>query len=65
MFDSNNEKEKSAKMIVGEGKCIQMWETGVIGMKKGGKRIIVGYNDSQKVPETTPLNSLVIFLVIL
>src|SRR5262249_24724840 len=44
LFDSNaTQKDKAStfKFRVGEGKVIKGWEEGILGMKKGGKRVLV------------------------
>ncbi|XP_068729870.1 FK506-binding protein 15-like [Montipora capricornis] len=40
VFDGNVETDKTFKFKTGKGKVIKGWEQGVIGMKKGSKRLI-------------------------
>lgn len=41
VFDSSREKETPFSFTVGEGVVIQGWERGLIGMKQGGRRVLV------------------------
>ncbi|XP_071981439.1 FK506-binding protein 15 isoform X2 [Engystomops pustulosus] len=41
MFDSNVQKEKLLRLKLGSGKVIKGWEDGMLGMKKGGRRLLV------------------------
>ncbi|XP_068104091.1 FK506-binding protein 15 [Hyperolius riggenbachi] len=41
MFDSNVQKDKQLRLKLGSGKVIKGWEEGMLGMKKGGKRLLV------------------------
>eukprot|EP00039_Didymoeca_costata_P010969 m.149827 g.149827 ORF g.149827 m.149827 type:complete len:531 (-) comp15019_c3_seq2:1763-3355(-) len=66
-FDSNLKADKAFKFKLGKGKVIQGWEKGVVGMKKGGKRVIVvppalGYGASG-VPGKIPANSALLFQI--
>lgn len=40
-FDNSYKKGSSFSFTVGEGKVIEGWEKGVLGMKTGGERILV------------------------
>ncbi|XP_033119102.1 FK506-binding protein 15-like isoform X4 [Anneissia japonica] len=40
-FDSNMTMDKAFRFKIGKGKVIKGWDQGVIGMKKGGKRLLV------------------------
>jgi FKBP-type peptidyl-prolyl cis-trans isomerase FkpA len=40
-FDSNRGKMVPFGLIVGAGRVIKGWDEGLIGMKKGGKRLLV------------------------
>jgi FK506-binding protein 15 len=72
LFDSNvNQKDSTAsfKIRVGDGRVIKGWEEGVLGMKKGGKRVLVippelayGKNGA---PPSIPPNARLLFEVIL
>ena len=68
LFDSNLSKEDTFKFKVGEGKVIKGWDEGIIGMKKGGKRIIIAPPElaygSKGSPPQIPSNSKLIFEVI-
>ncbi|OWF43709.1 FK506-binding protein 15-like [Mizuhopecten yessoensis] len=66
-FDSNVKTEKQFKFKIGKGKVIKGWDMGVLGMKKGSKRLLVvppalGYG-SQGAGNKIPPNSTLIFEV--
>eukprot|EP01097_Dermamoeba_algensis_P010558 TRINITY_DN7875_c0_g1_i1.p2 TRINITY_DN7875_c0_g1~~TRINITY_DN7875_c0_g1_i1.p2 ORF type:complete len:269 (-),score=57.28 TRINITY_DN7875_c0_g1_i1:1015-1788(-) len=41
VFDTNQNKDKPFRVTLGEGKVVRGWEEGIVGMKKGGKRVLV------------------------
>ncbi|KAL5484070.1 hypothetical protein EMCRGX_G020509 [Ephydatia muelleri] len=41
VFDSNAASDKSFKFKIGKGKVIKGWDEGMIGMMKGGKRLLI------------------------
>ncbi|CAG2236491.1 unnamed protein product [Mytilus edulis] len=64
-FDSNAKSDKMFRFQTGKGKVIKGWDTGVVGMKKGTKRILVvppsfGYG-SKGAGSKIPPNSTLIF----
>nr|XP_022325943.1 FK506-binding protein 15-like isoform X2 [Crassostrea virginica] len=64
-FDSNLKADKLFRFKIGQGKVIKAWDQGVIGMKKGSKRLLVvppslGYG-SQGAGNKIPPNSTLIF----
>ena len=67
VFDSNMSSEKSFKFKLGKGKVVKGWDEGMMGMAKGGKRILIipphqGYG-SQGVSGKIPPNSTLAFEV--
>eukprot|EP01087_Luapelamoeba_hula_P016036 TRINITY_DN4892_c0_g1_i7.p1 TRINITY_DN4892_c0_g1~~TRINITY_DN4892_c0_g1_i7.p1 ORF type:complete len:1578 (+),score=521.61 TRINITY_DN4892_c0_g1_i7:167-4900(+) len=66
MFDTNTNKP-AFKVNLGAGEVIRGWDEGLVGMKKGGKRIIVvpphlGYGKAGS-PPSIPSNSVLLFEV--
>ncbi|XP_075041536.1 FK506-binding protein 15 isoform X2 [Mixophyes fleayi] len=67
IFDSNLQKDKFLRLKLGSGKVIKGWEDGMLGMKKGGKRLLaippaLGYG-SQGFSGRIPSNATLIFEV--
>ncbi|CAB4009557.1 FK506-binding 15-like, partial [Paramuricea clavata] len=67
VFDSNATADKLFKLRPGKGKVIKGWEDGVLGMKKGGKRLLaippeLAYGD-KGVPSRVPPKSTLLFEV--
>ncbi|XP_028407663.1 FK506-binding protein 15-like [Dendronephthya gigantea] len=67
VFDSNASTDKTLKFRPGKGKVIKGWEDGVLGMKKGGKRLLaippdLAYGD-KGVPSRVPAKSALLFEV--
>lgn len=65
-FDNSNKRGTPFTFTIGEGKVIKGWEEGVVGMKKGGKRILVvpsdlGYGDKGYGP--IPGNANLVFAI--
>eukprot|EP00742_Colponemidia_sp_Colp-10_P003626 GILJ01003860.1.p1 GENE.GILJ01003860.1~~GILJ01003860.1.p1 ORF type:complete len:1440 (+),score=373.27 GILJ01003860.1:48-4367(+) len=64
LFDSNSGQENDRfKFKIGEGKVIQGWERGVVGMRKGGKRFLIvppalGYGEAGSPPKIPPRSTL-------
>ncbi len=61
-FDSSHDRGTPFTFMVGEGKVIQGWEKGLLGMKVGGERILVipaemAYGNRQVglIPPNSPL----------
>jgi len=49
-FDNSNKRGEPFSFTMGEGRVIKGWEEGLVGMKEGGKRVLVipsekGYGD--------------------
>ena len=66
-FDSNLTRDKGFKFKVGKGKVIQGWDKGMIGMRKGGKRVMcipsnLGYGATGS-GDLIPANTSLIFVV--
>ncbi|TFJ99889.1 potassium voltage-gated channel subfamily A member 1 [Platysternon megacephalum] len=67
VFDSNVNKDKLLRLKLGSGKVIKGWEEGMIGMKKGGRRLLIippawAYG-SQGVASHIPPDSTLVFEV--
>lgn len=65
-FDSSYDRNQPFSFVVGQGQVIKGWDLGIIGMKVGGKRILVvppeyGYGSQAYGP--IPANSTLIFQV--
>lgn len=65
MFDSNINSDKQFRFKLGKGKVIKGWETGIVGMKKGGRRFLIvppvlAYGE-QGMGDKVPPNSTLIF----
>ncbi|XP_029419618.1 FK506-binding protein 15 isoform X2 [Nannospalax galili] len=41
VFDSTANKDKPLRLKLGSGKVVKGWEDGLLGMKKGGKRLLI------------------------
>ncbi|XP_004452370.2 FK506-binding protein 15 isoform X1 [Dasypus novemcinctus] len=41
IFDSTDNKDKLLRLKLGSGKVIKGWEDGMLGMRKGGKRLLI------------------------
>lgn len=68
-FDGNTKKDKPFKFKVGEGKVIRGWEQGMLGLKKGGKRLLAvpasfGYG-ATGAGDRIPPNSTLLFEIAL
>lgn len=65
-FDNSNKRGEPLTFTIGEGRVIQGWEEGLIGMKVGGQRILaippeMAYGDRAVGP--IPPNSTLIFSI--
>ncbi|KAL4218675.1 FK506-binding protein 15 [Mactra antiquata] len=65
VFDSNAKADKLFRFKLGAGKVIKGWDTGVVGMKKGGKRFMVVPSSlaygSQGMANRIPANATLLF----
>ncbi|XP_051981318.1 FK506-binding protein 15 isoform X2 [Xyrauchen texanus] len=65
IFDSNLGKEKLQRVKLGAGKALKGWEEGMLGMQKGGRRLLMvppsmGYG-SKGIPNCVPPTSTLVF----
>ncbi|XP_070532275.1 FK506-binding protein 15-like isoform X2 [Ptychodera flava] len=65
VFDSNVNSDKAFRCKLGKGKVIKGWDEGILGMKKGGRRLIIvppsmAYG-SKGIGDRVPPNSTLIF----
>ncbi|XP_051547033.1 FK506-binding protein 15-like isoform X2 [Myxocyprinus asiaticus] len=65
IFDSNLGKEKLQRVKLGAGKALKGWEEGMLGMQKGGRRLLIvppsmGYG-SKGIPNSVPPTSTLVF----
>ncbi|XP_050965038.1 LOW QUALITY PROTEIN: FK506-binding protein 15 [Labeo rohita] len=65
VFDSNLGKEKLQRVKLGAGKALRGWEDGMLGMQKGGRRLLIvppsmGYG-SKGIANHVPANSTLVF----
>jgi FKBP-type peptidyl-prolyl cis-trans isomerase FkpA len=66
-FDTSDGRVTPFGLVVGAGKVIKGWDEGLIGMKAGGKRLLVipankAYGDQSPTPKIPP-NSVLVFEV--
>ncbi|XP_048044379.1 FK506-binding protein 15 isoform X3 [Megalobrama amblycephala] len=63
IFDSSLGKEKLQRVKLGAGKALRGWEDGMLGMQKGGRRLIIVPPSmvSKGVPNHVPENSTLVF----
>ena len=69
-FDSSIERGMPFQVVLGQGRIIQGWEEGLIGMKEDGKRCLVipphmGYGNRAVGGGLIPANSTLIFEILL
>ncbi|KAM4697023.1 FK506-binding protein 15 [Rhinophrynus dorsalis] len=67
VFDSNVQKDKLLRLKIGSGKVIKGWEEGMLGIKKGARRLLIippalAYG-SQGVAGRIPANATLVFEV--
>ena len=63
-FDTSDGRATPFGLIVGTGKVIKGWDEGVIGMKQGGKRMLIippdkAYGERSPTPKIPPNSTLV------
>ncbi len=66
-FDSSWSRKQPFEFTVGQGQVIQGWDDGLIGMKPGGRRVLVipsdlAYGEAGS-PPTIPANAPLVFVV--
>jgi FKBP-type peptidyl-prolyl cis-trans isomerase len=64
MFDTSVGRPVPMSLMVGVGRVIQGWDEGLVGMKEGGKRLLVippnkAYGDRSPTPKIPPNSTLV------
>ena len=69
MFDTSSTRAVPISFMVGAGRVIKGWDEGLVGMKEGGKRLLVippgkAYGASSPTPKIPP-NSTLVFEVTL
>ena len=67
LFDANQDRQKPLEFTLGEGGVIKGWEEGLLGARKGAKRILIippglAYGD-QGAGEVIPPNATLLFEV--
>jgi FKBP-type peptidyl-prolyl cis-trans isomerase len=65
-FDNSHKRGDAFEFVVGEGMVIKGWEEGVLGMKKGGQRLLVIPSDmayGANAIGPIPANSTLIFSI--
>ncbi|KAM5298498.1 FK506-binding protein 15 [Ctenodactylus gundi] len=68
VFDSTANKDKLLRLKLGSGKVIKGWEDGMLGMQKGGKRLLIippacAAGSEGVIGWTQPMNSTLVFEV--
>ncbi|XP_036418870.1 FK506-binding protein 15 [Colossoma macropomum] len=64
MFDSNIGKNKLQRVRLGSGKAPKGWEEGMMGIKKGGRRLLIvpaNISGSKGIPDSVPLTGTLVF----
>ena len=64
VFDNSYDRGQPAGFEIGTGKVIKGWDEGVIGMKLGGKRLLIippdkAYGERSPTPKIPPNSTLV------
>lgn len=65
-FDSSHDRNQPFSFTLGEGKVIQGWEEGIVGMKVGGKRVLAIPSNlayGNRIVGPIPANSTLVFVV--